>query len=37
MSGGMEDLGFPVFSDVETAVKALGVAYQYSIRKKGEK
>ena len=37
MSGRMEDLGFPVFSDVETAVKALGIAYQYSIRKKGEK
>ena len=37
MSGRMEDLGFPVFSDVETAMKALGIAYQYSIRKKGEK
>ena len=37
MSGRMEDLGFPVFSDVETTVKALGIAYQYSIRKKGEK
>jgi acyl-CoA synthetase (NDP forming) len=37
MSGRMEDLGFPVFSDVETAIKALGIAYQYSIRKKGEK
>jgi len=37
MPGRMEDLGFPVFSDVETAIKALGIAYQYSIRKKGEK
>ncbi len=37
MSGRMEDLGFPVFSDLETAMKALGIAYQYSIRKKGEK
>ena len=37
MSGRMEDLGFPVFSDSETAIKALGIAYQYSIRKKGEK
>jgi acyl-CoA synthetase (NDP forming) len=37
MSGRMEDLGFPVFSDVETAMKALGIAYQYSMRKKGEK
>jgi hypothetical protein len=36
ISARMEDLGFPVFSDVEMAVKALGVAYQYSNRKKGE-
>jgi acyl-CoA synthetase (NDP forming) len=36
MSGRMEDLGFPVFSDLETAIKALGIAYQYSNRKKGE-
>jgi len=36
MSSRMEDLGFPVFSDLETAMKALGIAYQYSIRKKGE-
>jgi acyl-CoA synthetase (NDP forming) len=32
----MEDFGFPVFSDPETAMKALGIAYQYSIWKKGE-
>lgn len=32
----MEDLGFPVFSNIETAVKALGIAYQYAIRRKGE-
>jgi hypothetical protein len=32
----MEDLGFPVFSDLETAIKALSIAYQYSNRKKGE-
>jgi len=36
MSSRMEDLGFPVFSDLETAIKALGIAYQYSSRKKGE-
>jgi acyl-CoA synthetase (NDP forming) len=32
----LEDLGFPVFSNIETAIKALGVAYQYAIWKKGE-
>jgi acyl-CoA synthetase (NDP forming) len=32
----MEDLGFPVFSDLEMAIKALGIAYQYSNQKKGE-
>ncbi len=37
MAGCMEDLGFPVFSDLETAMKALGIAYQYSRQKKGEK
>ncbi len=37
MSGRMEDLGFPVFSELEAAIKALGIAYQYSNRKKGEK
>jgi acetyltransferase len=31
----IEDLGFPVFQEVEMAVKALGIAYQYSIWKKG--
>jgi acyl-CoA synthetase (NDP forming) len=36
MSSRMEDLGFPVFADLETAIKALGMAYQYSNRKKGE-
>jgi hypothetical protein len=36
MAGRMEDLGFPVFSDLETAIKALGISYQYSSRKKGE-
>ncbi len=36
MSSRMEDLGFPVFSELETAIKALGMAYQYSNRKKGE-
>jgi acyl-CoA synthetase (NDP forming) len=35
MSSRMEDLGFPVFSDLETAMKALGIAYQYAIHKKG--
>ena len=36
LSSRMEDLGFPVFSDLETAIKALGIAYQYSKQKKGE-
>jgi len=36
MSGRMEDLGFPVFSDLELAIKALGIAYQYSNQEKGE-
>lgn len=35
LSRGLEDLGFPVFSDIETAIKALGIAYQYSIKKGG--
>ncbi len=35
MSSRMEDLGFPVFRDPETSMKALGIAYQYAIRKKG--
>jgi acyl-CoA synthetase (NDP forming) len=35
MSYRMEDLGFPVFPDPETSMKALGIAYQYAIRKKG--
>jgi acyl-CoA synthetase (NDP forming) len=37
LSSRMEDLGFPVFSDLEMAIKALGIAYQYSKWKKGEK
>jgi acyl-CoA synthetase (NDP forming) len=32
----IEDLGFPVFAEVEMAVKALGIAYQYAIWKKGD-
>jgi len=36
LSSGLEDLGFPVFSDLEMAIKALGISYQYSSRKKGE-
>jgi acyl-CoA synthetase (NDP forming) len=36
MASRMEDLGFPVFSDLEMAIKALGIAYQYSNQKKGE-
>jgi acyl-CoA synthetase (NDP forming) len=35
MSSRMEDLGFPVFPDVEMAIKALGIAYQYAIRREG--
>jgi acyl-CoA synthetase (NDP forming) len=35
MSSRMEDLGFPVFPDLEMAIKALGITYQYAIRKKG--
>lgn len=30
----MEDLGFPTFSNIETAIKALGIAYQYAMGKK---
>ena len=30
----LEDLGFPVFSDLEMAVKALGMAWQYGRRKR---
>jgi len=36
LSSGLEDLGFPVFSDLEMAIKALGIGYQYASRKKGE-
>ncbi|MGB9627597.1 MAG: hypothetical protein ACPL6D_02950, partial [Thermodesulfobacteriota bacterium] len=36
LSKGLEDLGFPVFSDVEMAIKALGIAYQYSIKRREE-
>jgi len=32
----LEDLGFPVFSELEIAIKAIGVAYQYAIWKKGK-
>ena len=35
MSSRMEDLGFPVFSDLEMGIKALGIACQYAIHKKG--
>ncbi len=35
LSKGLEELGFPVFSEIETAIKALGVAFQYSSIKKG--
>jgi acyl-CoA synthetase (NDP forming) len=35
MSSRMEDLGFPVFPDLEMAIKALGIAHQYAIQKKG--
>lgn len=37
LSSGLEDLGFPVFSELETAIKALGISYHYSNWKKGEK
>lgn len=33
----LEDLGFPVFSHLETAIKAIGLAYQYAIWKKKQK
>jgi len=35
MSSRMEDLGLPVFSELEMAIKALGIACQYSNRKRG--
>ena len=34
MTYNLEDLGFPVFSELETAIKAIGVAYQYASWKK---
>ena len=30
MARHLEDLGFPVFSDIEMAIKALGIASQYA-------
>ena len=36
LSSGLEDLGFPVFSDLEMAIKALGIGCQYASRRKGE-
>lgn len=33
----LEELGFPVFSDSEMAIKALGTAWEYAIRKEGER
>ncbi|MEW6375367.1 MAG: hypothetical protein AB1502_06210 [Thermodesulfobacteriota bacterium] len=33
----LEDLGFPVFSDLEMAIKALGIAYRYGSGRKGKK
>jgi len=36
LSSGLEDLGFPVFSELEMAMKALGLAYQYANWRKGE-
>lgn len=32
----LEELGFPVFLDLEVAIKAIGVAYQYATWKKGK-
>ncbi len=34
LSWQLEDLGFPVFRDVEMGIKALGIAYQYGVSKK---
>jgi acyl-CoA synthetase (NDP forming) len=31
----LEDLGFPVFSDLKTSIKALGLAYKYAQLKRG--
>ena len=31
----LEDIEFPVFTELETAIKALGIAYQYSTRQGG--
>jgi acyl-CoA synthetase (NDP forming) len=33
----LEDLGFPVFPDLEMAIKALGIAYRYGSGRKGKK
>lgn len=37
MSAQLEHLGFPVFSDIEMAIKALGVATQYARAKGGDR
>jgi len=31
----LEDLGFPVFSDLKTSIKALGLAHKYAQLKRG--
>jgi len=36
MARQLEDLGFPVFSDIEMAIKALGIASQYAKAKGGD-
>ncbi len=37
MTRRLEDLGFPVFSDIEMAIKALGLATQYAKAKGGDR
>jgi acetyltransferase len=37
MTHRLEDLGFPVFSDIEMAIKALGIASQYAKTKGGNR
>lgn len=37
MANQLEEMSFPVFSDLEMAIKALGISSQYAMMKKGEK
>jgi acyl-CoA synthetase (NDP forming) len=36
MAGRLENLGFPVFSNPETAIKAMGLAFRYACTREGK-